>query len=118
MATNTVEAIRQKWISKDNVRKLLGFFATLGLQQDWEAAQNNPSLLRDCPWEYFLQKIREYCKPTENFIIRNYEFRQLSQMPNETFSTFFGRIDAAGKNVTSVNTQKAVELKNMLSAIK
>ena len=39
-------------------------------------------------------------------------------MPNETFSAFFSRIEAAGKNVTSVNTQKAVELKNMLSAIK
>ena len=41
--------------------------------------------------------MREYYKPTENFIIRNYEFRQLSQMPNETFSAFCNRVEAAGK---------------------
>ena len=42
--------------SKDKVRKLLGFFATVRLQQDWNAAKNNPLLLIDCPWEYFFTK--------------------------------------------------------------
>ena len=41
--------------------------------------------------------MREYYKPTENFIIRNYELRQLSQMPNETFPAFCNRLEAAGK---------------------
>ena len=27
------------------------------LQQDWNAAKNNPSLLIDYPWEKFLQKM-------------------------------------------------------------
>ena len=92
MTTDIIEAKRQEWISKYKVRKLLGFFATVRLQQDWKA-----SLLIDFPWEHFLQKMREYFKSTENFIIRNYEFRQLSQMPNETFCAFCNRVKAADK---------------------
>ena len=68
--------------------------------------ENNLLLLIDCPWEYFLQKIREYYKPTENFIIQNHEFCQLSQMQNETFSTFCNRVKQLVKHVTSVKAQK------------
>ena len=53
LTTDIVEAIRQEWISKDKVCKLLGLFATVRLQQDWKAADNNPSFLIDCPWELY-----------------------------------------------------------------
>ena len=37
--TTDIKAICHEWISKDKVRKLLGFFATVRLQQDWKAAE-------------------------------------------------------------------------------
>ena len=38
---------RNEWISKDKVRKLLGFFSSLRLQQDWKAAESNPDILKN-----------------------------------------------------------------------
>ena len=47
---------KKKGISKDKVRKLLGFFATTRLVQDWKAAEPNKVLLKDCTWDLFLKK--------------------------------------------------------------
>ena len=91
---------KNAWISKDKVKKLLGFFATARIIQDWKAAKPNEVLRRDCTWDYFLQKLWSYYKPTENPIIRNFEFRQLVQAKNETFSAFCNRVEAAGKTCT------------------
>ena len=53
-----MEFIKNMWISKDKVKKLLGFFATARLIQDWKAAEPNEVLSKDCTWDYFLQKLR------------------------------------------------------------
>ena len=82
------------------MKKFLGFFATARLIQDWKAAEPNEVLSRDCTWDYFLQKLRSYYKPTENPIIRNFQFRQLVQAKNETFSAFCKRVEAPGKTCT------------------
>ena len=74
--TDIIEATQHERITKDKVCKLLRFFPTVYLQQDWKVAENNALLLIDCRWRHFLHKMREYYKPTENFIIRNYKFRQ------------------------------------------
>ena len=42
-----IDTIRNEWISKDKVRKLLGFFSSLRLQQDWKAAESNPDILKN-----------------------------------------------------------------------
>ena len=47
---------KKKGISKDKIRKLLGFFATTRLVQDWKAAEPNKVLLKDCTWDLFLKK--------------------------------------------------------------
>ena len=94
---DVIEEVRRQWISKDKVRKLLGFFATARPQQDWNVAETDQYLSQNSTWEDFLEKMRLYYKPTEHYIIRNYEFRQLTQLPNETFSAFCNRIEAAGK---------------------
>ena len=54
--------------------------------------------------------MREYYKPTENFIIRNYEFCRLSHMPNQTFFTFCSRVEVAGKTWATNDTlrEKAI----------
>ena len=75
------KAIRAAWTSKDMVRKLLVFFASVRLQQDWKAAEPDKDVARTCSWEDFLIKMRAYYKPTENRILRNFEFRQLTQQP-------------------------------------
>ena len=92
-------AIRAAIISKDKVRKLLGFFASLRLQQDWKAAEPAEAD-RNCSWAHFLAKMRAYYKPTENSTLRNFEFRNLSQLPAETFSAFANRIEKEGNTCT------------------
>ena len=47
IAEKDIEIIRNEWISKDKVRKLLGFFSSLRLQQDWKAAESNPDILKN-----------------------------------------------------------------------
>ena len=61
LTTHIIEAIRLEWISKEKVCKPLRFFCYMvHLQQDLKATKNNPLLLIDCPWEHFLQIMREY----------------------------------------------------------
>ena len=84
----------------DLVRQSFWVFATARLIQDWKAAEKNEVLSRNCTWDYFLKKLRSYYKPTENPIIRSFEFRQLVQVKNETFSAFSNRVEAAVKACT------------------
>ena len=84
--------IRQSSKSKDKVRKLLGFFCSIRMQQDWKAAEPDADKRSGCTWDYFLSKMRAFYKPTENSTIRNFEFRQLVQNTNETFTAFCNRV--------------------------
>ena len=91
-------------VSKDKVRKLLGFFATARLQQDWKAAEPDENS-RNCTWKDFLKKMRTYYKPTENTTLRNFEFHQLAQKPTETFSAFCNRCEKEGKTQSKVASE-------------
>ena len=93
-------AIRNDVVSCDKVRKLLGFFATTRLQQDWKAAEPVEANRTNCTWVDFLAKMRQYYRPTENSTLRNFEFRQLTQLPSETFSAFCNRLETEGKTCT------------------
>ena len=53
------------WVSKDKVRKMLGFFSSLRFQQDWKAAKTATDT--EPTWNDFLTRMRAYYKPTENF---------------------------------------------------
>ena len=49
-------------------------------------------------WVHFFLKNQENTTSQQKiFIIRNYEFRQLPQIPSKTFSVFYNRVEAAGK---------------------
>ena len=98
-----LKTISDDWISKDKFRKLLGFFASIRMQQDWKAAKSQSATIAnvsdmDIKFECFLLAMRDYYKPTENHIIRNYEFRQMIQKTGETFSAWCNRVEEAGKN--------------------
>ena len=93
------ETLRADVRSRDKVRKLLGFFATLRLQQDWKAAEPNENN-RNYTWKHFVDSMRAYYKPTENSTLRNYEFRQLYQKPAEPFHAFCNRVEKEGNTCT------------------
>ena len=82
------------------IRKRLGFSSSPCSQKNCKAAETNPELMTNAEWDYYLEKMRLYYKPTENQIIRNAEFRKISQLPNETFSSFCNSVEAAGKSCT------------------
>ena len=98
--------IRKEIVAHDKVRKLLGFFATKRLQQDWKAAEPIEAN-RDCTWTQFLAKMRAYYKPTENSTLRNFEFRSLMQLPSETFSAFANRMEKEGKTCSFCECDEA-----------
>ncbi len=93
------ETIKLSIQSADKVRKLLGFFATQRLQQDWKAAEPDTAA-RNCTWEQFKTKMKEYYKPTENTTLRNYEFRHIRQQSGETFNAFCNRVEKEGRTCT------------------
>ena len=95
----TKETLKADIRSRDKVRKLLGFFATLRLQQDWKAAEPVEAN-RNCTWQHFVDQMQAYYKPTENSTLCNYEFRQLHQNRGEAFHTFCNRIEKEGKTCT------------------
>ena len=74
LSEKDIETVCNEWISKDKVRNLLGFFSSLRLQQDWKAAESNPEILKNAERDYFIERMRQYYKPTENQIIQNFEF--------------------------------------------
>ena len=101
-ATVTVaekQAVKENIQSRDKVKKLLGFFSSHRLQQDWKAAESNENN-RNCTWKHFVDSMRAYYKPTENSTLRNYEFRQLYQKPAEPFHAFCNRVEKEGNTCT------------------
>ena len=106
LSEKDIDTIHNKWISKDKVGKPLGFFLLLRLQQDWKAAELNPEILKNAEWDYFIEQMRQYYKPTENHIIQNFEFQQIMQLANETFGAFCNCVEAAGKTCTFCNCIK------------
>ena len=63
--------MQNEWVSKDKVRKLLGFFSSPPLHQDQKAAESNPKFLAKCCTGLFLETMRLYYKSTENQIIES-----------------------------------------------
>ena len=53
LAEKDIEIMQNKWVSKDKVRKLLGFFSSPPLHQDQKAAESNPKFLANAEWDYF-----------------------------------------------------------------
>ena len=100
VTTAQKNAIKVGIKSRDKVCKLLGFFASHRLQQDWKAAEPQEGNRTDVTWGDFTTKMRTYYKPTENTTLRNYEFRHLTQNSGEPFHAFCNRIEEEGKTCT------------------
>ena len=92
------EEIRTEWRSKDRVAKFLGIYSSKRSFVDWKAAEVSETNRKAATWEIFLQKMREYYKPTENSTLKNFQFRSLTQSPDESFMAFCNRIDKEAKH--------------------
>ena len=110
--------IRNEVVSRDKVRKLLGFFASIRLQQDWKAAEPTEETRNNCTWTDFLTKMRNFYKPTENSTLRNYEFRQLAQLPAETFAAFCSRIEKEAKTCTFCDCDDTAQCTSFNTAVR
>ena len=75
------------------VAKFIGLFSSQRLQEDWQAAEPDANLRKKASWTNFLKKIRAYYKPTDNPVLINYQFRELSQNEGETFHGFCNRVE-------------------------
>ena len=79
------------------VRKVIGMFSSPRLSSDWEAAEADQQSRRQATWTEFVNKMTTYYKPTENATLMNYQFRQLTQKPTETFMAFCNRVESEAK---------------------
>ena len=66
LTLNDFDAIRDKWISRDKVTKLIGMFSAARLAEDWEAAETDAAVRKVSGWDEFQQQMKNYYKPTEN----------------------------------------------------
>jgi hypothetical protein len=89
--------LSDSWKSKDKVRKVIGLFSSPRLSSDWETAEPDEQTRKRSSWLEFKTKIQDYYKPTENATLMNYQFRELTQKPNETFPAFCNRIESEAK---------------------
>ena len=86
------EQIRDEWMSKDKVAKVLGIFSSPRLNEDWEVAETEDAIRKKSKWEDFIRKMETFYKPTENITLKHFQFRSLTQNTNESFSAFCNRV--------------------------
>ena len=66
--------------------------------EDWKSAVPLEENRKKCPWNFFLEKMKSFYKPTENLTIKNYQFRSLCQENSETFIAFCNRVDREARH--------------------
>ena len=90
--------LHEDWQSTDKVIKVLGLYSTQRLYSDWQLAEPSETERTKTGWDTFKTKMRAYYQPTQNLTIKHYQFRQLTQQKNETFSTFAIRVEKEAKH--------------------
>ena len=113
------DAILDEWRSKDMLVKVIGMFSEPRLSLDWEVAEADQQLRRRATWDEFQEKMQTYYKPTENATLMNYQFRELSQIQNETFPAFCNRVETEARmcnfKCTSANcTAEAIAVRDQI----
>ncbi len=86
------------WQSKDKVAKFLGMFSSSRFYTDWQAAQPDADQRKAATWTTFLNSIKEYYRPTENMVLKRYQFRHLVQESGESFAAYVNRVEKEAKH--------------------
>ena len=89
--------LKEEWKAKDKVRKILGMFSSNRLYSDWQTKETDENERRDATWDNFKTKMEEFYKPSENLTLNNFQFRSVTQLVNETFSSFCNRVAREAK---------------------
>ena len=79
------DEMRETWMSKDKVSKILGLFSSQRLFEDWKIAKPDEKQRKDATWQVFKTAMEEFYKPTENSTLNNYNFRAVVQLPRDIF---------------------------------
>ena len=57
----------------------------------------------------FVDAMKEYYKPTQNPILKNFKFRELTQAENETFPVLCNRVERHDTATSVVNIRNATQ---------
>ena len=87
------DAIVEEWQSKDMISKLLGLYSSRRLFNDWKVAVPEEKIRKNATWDFFVGKLRDFYRPTENATLKHFQFRNLAQDPQETFMAFCNRVE-------------------------
>ena len=63
-----------------------------------KAAEPKEATRKGINWELFIEKMRNFYKPTENSTLKNFQFRSLMQGKNESFISFCNRVEKEAKH--------------------
>ena len=72
-------------------------YSSQHLYSDWQIAEPDENAWKVVGWSTF-KKMREHYQPSENLTIKHYQYRQLCQQKNETFTAFSIRVDKEAKH--------------------
>ena len=80
------------------VAKCLGMYSSRRFYNDWVSAVSDENDRKCASWETLKNRISEFYKPTENLTLKNFQFRNICQNPDETFISFCNRIEREAKH--------------------
>ena len=63
------DGVREDWMSRDKVAKMVGMFSSARFAEDWEAAEPDDAVRKGSSWGEFKHKMTVYYKPTENMTL-------------------------------------------------
>ena len=106
------DSIRNDWVSKDKVAKFLGIFSSERLYEDWLNAIGSVKQESPTKWEDFVSAIQNFYKPTENIVLRHFQFRSIFQLPSETFTAFCNRVEKEAKTCSFTCDSEACTAQN------
>lgn len=95
---NDYDDIKAEWQAKDKVAKFLGLYSSKRMFSDWQLAEPDEIERKRAPWGDFVDKMKTFYAPTENLTLKHFQFRQLCQERNESFSAFALRIEQEAKH--------------------
>lgn len=92
------DEICSAWKAKDKVAKILGMFSSHKLYEDWCIAQPSQEIRDAADWKNFVDTMKGYYKPTENLTLKNFQFRNLHQLDDESFPRWCNRVESEAKH--------------------
>ena len=92
------DGIVEGWKDHSRVAKFIGPYSSRRLFSDWKAACPNEKTQKQAGWPAFIKFMSAYYRPTENLMLKNFQFCSLSQDKAEPFVAFCNRVGKEAKH--------------------